>query len=107
MSSITNAVIIVEYACDELLEQLTKPLEFDVERNQKFEQIDMSNAGGTKYFTQDVYAAAFNYVNSIDIIAWFKKLHWCDSNSAVLVLTYEYDEFPTVVRVYGNEMSQM
>lgn len=86
MSYITDAVILVAFAREEehLHERIVMPLPFD-RRGQSFRKIDMDGAGGCKFFSSDVYAAAFNVVDGEELEAWFKSLPWGDYDSAFLV----------------------
>ncbi len=61
MSYITEVVVFG--AREQEIEPLNKWLyEEDSERHQQLMPINMDAAGGTKYFTTKVWAAAFNYV---------------------------------------------
>jgi len=46
-------------------------LENDEARQQQFRQINMDEAGGTKYYVVDVWAAAFNYISG-DLISMLR-----------------------------------
>jgi hypothetical protein len=48
--------------------------------------------GGTKYFEDDLYLAAFNYLDVEQFVAWFHALPWKDE-SAVLSICSEAEEW--------------
>lgn len=58
MSLITDVLIFSRQEPKALNEWLR---ENDPEREQQLRQIDMKHAGGTKFFTTDIWAAALNY----------------------------------------------
>lgn len=65
----------------------------DPERHQKFEMIDMDKAGGSKFFVEDVYAAAFNHFPWWDLL---DKLQdgktWRQSGEVFWTLSHEDGE---------------
>lgn len=48
----------------------------DTQRRQTFNKIDMDKAGGNKYFTKDVWAASFNYLDPGTIDDAIVSAHW-------------------------------
>lgn len=91
MSWITEVTVLgaEQPAIDALNEWLA---EHDVARHQRLEPIDMEHAGGTKLFTTDVWAAAFNYLP----IGFLEKLREPTSWSRCLLSVFvivEGEEF--------------
>lgn len=72
MSLITDVLLVSPYDEPEALNRLQQWLEQDDDvRHQVLKPIDMSYAGGRKFFTSRVYAMAANYMHSIEFIeAW-------------------------------------
>ena len=69
-------------------------LEHDPERQQQFREISMEGAGGTKVYTSDVWAAAFNYM-PFDLIGKLRDpATW---GTAVLLVA---------VIIHGEEVSE-
>lgn len=63
MSVICDAMLICGMPEDEAIREVNDHLRAaDHVRQQTFASIDMGGAGGTKHFTGDVYAAAFNHL---------------------------------------------
>jgi hypothetical protein len=72
MSYITDVIVSgFVRASDESV--LTAPLPFD-ERHQQLERISMEEAGGSKVFCRDVFAAAFNYLDLAAFESWIREL---------------------------------
>ena len=85
MSYITEAVVWVHSERRDLAEALTAPLPFDEQRQQVLRPLETDDAGGTKWFTSGLYAAAFNYVSGDDLEGWFKSLPWRPYDRATLI----------------------
>lgn len=100
MSVVTMASITTLYACDEITVRLTEVIAPETdEREQNFEAISTRNAGGTKFYTNGIYAAAFNYLPKQTVISWFQSLPWGDADCAILLIEGEDDNEPTIVKV--------
>lgn len=68
MSVIFDAMLIPQLPEREAIAALNKALhDKDAERHQTFNEINMDHAGGSKVFTTDVYAAAFNHFVPSDV----------------------------------------
>lgn len=68
MSVIFDAMLIPQIGEREAIEAVNKALYFkDTERHQQFGQLNMDDAGGSKAFCTDVYAAAFNHLIPDDV----------------------------------------
>jgi hypothetical protein len=86
MSHITEAVIWTDIAGAEALTAIGSPLPFDTAREQRFGELEVTDAaGGSKWFCSGVYAAAFNYVAGEDLESWFKSLPWRSGDRAHLL----------------------
>jgi hypothetical protein len=88
MSHITNTLIFASYVPQAVEGLIEQPLPFD-DREQSFRRLDTGPAGGSKVFTSDLYAAAFNYVGTSDIQDWFAALPWGTAGAAALITSEE------------------
>lgn len=90
MSVVSNAVIHMDldFGSNSAIHTAIREKIFTSGRGveQSFELIDLSGAGGSKDFESDVYAGAFNYVPSSEIVEWFKSLPWRDYDTATLTI---------------------
>lgn len=86
MSVIFNAMLVFEMADRQGVEALNRLLhKADSERHQQFAKIDMGGAGGSKYFTGDVYAAAFNHFIPNDVEDCIRATPWRNPNWVLYV----------------------
>jgi hypothetical protein len=96
VSVIFNAMLILEMSDRGGVEALNKLLyEKDTERHQQFGKVDMDGAGGTKFFTTDVYAAAFNHFVPEDVEECIAQTPWRFPDTVLYVrdlMDYHYDE---------------
>lgn len=68
MSVIFAAMLVTVLPENEAIRELNRLLHIkDEARHQTFNEIDMDHAGGSKVFTTDVYAAAFNHFIPSDV----------------------------------------
>lgn len=75
MSLLTEAIVL--HADDELMEKLNDTISrMDNARRQEFRRIDMDNAGGTKWYVEQLWAACFNYFQASQIKAAADEA-WC------------------------------
>lgn len=103
MSHVMSAVIVVDYAPQEVRPLLTEPQSFgrhDVVHMQAFGRLDDHAAGGGKYLQSDVYAAGLNHVSPEAVEAWFLGLPWGKVGSAVLVYDVE-SEYRRIIPTPG------
>lgn len=98
VSYITDVVVHVAYAPKDVHAALTQPLAWD-DRAPSLAKIDMERAGGSKVFTDDVYAGAFNYLDADAFVAWFAGLPWSTAGDASASLSAEsgYRYFVVIV----------
>lgn len=66
-------------------------LENDKDRKQQLQQINMDEAGGNKFFTTKVWAAAFNYLPA-GFEEFVTQLEWPKSYDVKLLIEYEWDD---------------
>jgi hypothetical protein len=77
MSVIFDAMLVLEMDDRNGIAALNRLLhEADAERHQQFAQIDMGGAGGSKFFTKPVYAAAFNHFIPEDVEECIRATPW-------------------------------
>lgn len=77
MSLTFEAIILLELGDREGIGALNKALyEADPERHQQFAPINMDGAGGTKWWTMDVYAACFNYLSPETVEECVRTTAW-------------------------------
>lgn len=79
MSVIFDAMLILELSDREAIDALNRALYFkDTERHQQFGKVDMDKggAGGSKSFTTNVYAAAFNHFIPDDVEECVREAPW-------------------------------
>lgn len=105
MSEVTSALIYVEFADD--LSPITQPLSFTSSRPElnaleRFMPIDTKTPGGYKYMEVDVFACAFNYIATDDLINWFRGLPWGPADTALLLITP--DEGGVIVITQGPDI---
>ena len=87
MSWIDEALLYDCYGNAEVIEQVNGELaERDPDRRQQFAPLDMDAAGGAKFFTGNVWAAAFNYVLPEHIKAAVAGASWRHPENVVLIL---------------------
>lgn len=89
MSIITDAILITIWD-KEAAEEMNKEIERrDSARNQRFNLLDNSHSGGTKFPSFDVYQACFNHIRDKDIIEPFYSADWRNPGLAILILDSE------------------
>lgn len=110
MSVIFNAMLIFELSDRPGVEALNKLLyEVDTERHQQFGEINMDGAGGSKFFTQDVYAAAFNHLTPDDVEDCVCRASWRFPATVLYIRDlgdYHYDEDRSLSARTVEEMRQ-
>lgn len=74
MSYITNVVLHVDCAPDEVEEKLTEPFDTRGTIEESLGKLDTEPAGGTKVFMGDLYCGAFNYLNNEALLRWLKDV---------------------------------
>ena len=101
MSVIFDAMLVAFMNEDDAIEALNKALdEKDTERHQSFERINMDGAGGSKFFTTYVYAAAFNHLAPGDVEECICAAPWRYPRSVLYVMELgdyfhgDYDDTP-------------
>ena len=85
MSVIYDAVLLMDdekKAVTELNRQLRLT---DTAREQQFERIDTYHAGGTKSFTRDIYAAAFNHLSPSTVEDAICHAPWSNPGKVIYV----------------------
>ncbi len=90
MSSVTSALIYVEYAEDLAMFETPLPVfssRPELAEKERFKPIDAETPGGYKYMEVDIFACAFNYCRDEDIIEWYRALPWHRDDVALLLLT--------------------
>lgn len=96
MSVIFDAMLIFELPDPDGMRDLNLLLHIaDPERRQTFNEIDMDGAGGSKFFTTDVWAAAFNHFTPADVEDCICAANWCHPQFVHYVRElgdYVYDE---------------
>lgn len=109
MSVFFNALIIDGGPSDRKaiieLEDLMKSA--DPEREQTFNKIDMDSAGGSKWFTNDVYAGCFNHFIPDDIEKCIEKTKWEYPDSVIFVRNsgdYYYEGEPNMIYMSVSDM---
>lgn len=88
MSRVTNVVVHVAYCNNEVKEELVEDLPFHHDSG-GLERLDYKQIAGVKVFEDDIYAAAFNYLDTEDLISWFAALPWGKLDMAVLSVSTE------------------
>jgi hypothetical protein len=77
MSVTFEAMLILTPSDFKAIEALNEALyRADNERHQQFKPIQMDGAGGSKYWTTDVYAACFNHLTPHDVEACVRDAPW-------------------------------
>lgn len=77
MSVTFEAMLIFELPDRDGMADLNRRLyEADTERHQQFNRIDMDHAGGTKFFTTEVWAACFNHFTPSDVEDCIAATQW-------------------------------
>jgi hypothetical protein len=91
MSYMTQAVVVTSVLEDQdQLDALNVALN-QMGHKQRFEKLSTREAGGTKVFCGQVWAAAFNYIRSEDIRAAVKSVGWAEPSTVFLLLEEEHD----------------
>lgn len=89
MSWINQAVLCAPYYRGDAIKQVNVDLARRDHRGQEFQPLDMDNAGGNKWFSGYVWAAAFNHVFPRDIKAAVASAEWPQPDRVVLILDGE------------------
>jgi len=91
MSVITNVVVIFAHDNDGAIE-LIKAFPHRLDEGLSFDlcKIDFGQAGGTKVFTGDVWAGAFNHLDIDAFEAYVKKIVWPSYRTPVILVQHEY-----------------
>jgi hypothetical protein len=104
MSYVTNVMLSIGPAevhrLPILITEINKWL--DEHNHGAFEEI---NAGGYKGFEADVFAAAFNFFNTEEFLAYLKTLHWEEIES-VQVFVNKQDEPKFTLYELGSYSTQ-
>ena len=102
MSKITHVLIqgARQSDIDKLNEWL---LENDEERQQQFQKIDMDAAGGTMFYVEDVWAAAFNYGPVGDLIPKLRDAATWEKPLLSVVVVIDGEEAVETFCFDGNE----
>lgn len=102
MSLITDMLIFASSHETAAMERLNAwCVEHDPDREQRFERLDTDPAGGTKWFTGEVWAMAGNYFRWWELIEAFPSFDWLDPDSVVLIVDHESEDVVHVVRAAG------
>lgn len=102
MSVICDVVVHVDYAPKETMSLIVQPLPFDTARGQSLNEIERDGAGGSKWFTGHLFAAALNHVSTPDVVDWFKGLPWSASDQASMSVAHEFDDGYIILRSSGK-----
>lgn len=93
MSLITDMLIFTSFDEDAAMKRLNAwCVEHDPERTQRFERLDTDAAGGTKWFTGNVWAMAGNYFRHELLVEAFPSFGWRDPECVVLIVDHEGDD---------------
>jgi hypothetical protein len=92
MSVICDALLFISKGRQGDIEKVNEAIN-DEARGQGFERLDMQGAGGSKFFSGEVWAAAFNHVTPSRVEDAVASVDWADPEGVVLVLDpYDYNE---------------
>lgn len=91
MSYITQAVLVLGVLEEESSVQAVNAHLRKQGHEQSFGRLDTSAAGGSKVYSGQVWAAAFNYVPSDDVRLAVKAARWHDPETVFLMLNEEND----------------
>lgn len=109
MSVITDVVLHIHYAPEEVLSRLEEPFTTKGGRSGTFEEcltkLSTEEAGGTKVFTGDIYAGSYSFLNDRELLGWLKNLMRDTYADAVLSLAHE--SYVEVHLVKDGELSEM
>lgn len=93
MSIITEMIIYTPQSEHEAMDRLNEWSEkADTERGQRFEQLDVSGAGGTKFFTGDIWAMAGNHYPYEKLLEKMPSFGWTYPEDVVLIFNHENEE---------------
>ena len=106
MSLITDMLIFICHEEREAMERLQAwCVEHDPDRQQRFEKLDTDPAGGSKWFTAEVWAMAGNYFRWSELIEAFPSFGWRDPESVVLIVDHESNDHIRVIRPADPELT--
>lgn len=97
MSWISHAIVVHGYenSRERLAEVNAKLFELDTARRQSFgvpdKYEDLSWTGGTKYFVEDIWLAAFNYVSLEKVLTALQSANWEKPEEVILIWQDEND----------------
>lgn len=98
--SVITQIILINSWWDELTEaSIAKILQYeccDYTSGVHFEKIDMGQAGGTKVFSSDVYAGAFNHFKLDQFKTFLSGLEW-GYMRPLIVYEEENDEYFSIL----------
>lgn len=102
MSVITDVIVFLAYTGNKDIDRLL--LEADLgksSRPQHLTRLDEDLAGGGKWMTSQVYAAAVNYAD-VDLDDWFRALPWHAYDRALLAWDREGDTGAAATPAWGD-----
>lgn len=93
MSVITDVVLHVDYAPDEVLAQLEQPFTEHGGRSGAFTEslakISTEEAGGPKVFTGNLFIGSYNFLDSEELVKWLREMVQGTYTDAVLSMAHE------------------
>jgi len=85
MSIIVDFMVIAKYE-DKAMEEVNRALAVaDSERHQQFQELSTDQAGGTKFFTTPVWAAAFNHLLPETVREAICRADWDEPDEALII----------------------
>jgi len=88
MSVIVDYMIVLDNYEDEAMDVVNKLLdEVDDARHQQFRKIGMGRAGGSKFYTSDVWAAAFNHLIPTDVDDCIASAPWRYPDEVLVIVS--------------------
>lgn len=103
MSITFEAMILPAFAEREAIEALNKALYIaDTERHQQFNAVHMGTAGGSKFFTSDVYAACFNHFIPDDVEDYVRNAPWRHPDHVLYLVHMGDDDYGFVPRTIAR-----
>lgn len=86
MSIILDVILVAPNEADAVAHVNRTLARVDTERRQQFHEIDMSHAGGTKFFMTTTYAAAFNHLEPFAVAEAITDAPWEDAARVIVVV---------------------
>lgn len=92
MSVLTEVCLYVSCVHDKSLEERLRDLDFEEgPHTQRLNKLNTHEAGGSKVFSTQIWAACFNHISPDRVIKRLESFAW-DRYSAVAIIEYEFKD---------------